>query len=585
MKRCPTCHQTYTDETLQFCRVDGALLIHDSVSDESSATRILPSSQTGEAQVVNTDPGHAQAATTVLEPAKESKLQTGELRSASRVAGSDSFVTRLKRHKTGAIIIAALVIAAVVVFSYFYLHSSKATIDSIAVLPFDNQNHDPDTEYLSDGLTESIINSLTQLPNLKVIARSSVFHYKGKETDPMAVGKELGVRAVLTGRIMQRGDSLKISVELVDVRDNKQLWGEQYERKVSDLLSVQREIAKEISSNLRLKLSGADQARVNKHYTENPEAYQLYLKGRFYWNKRTGEALKQSIEYFNQAIEKDPSYALAYAGLADAYVLLPTYSAGSPQESYPKAKAVAKRALEMDETLAEAHTSLAYALILYDWNFRESNREFQRAIELNPNYATAHHWHSIGLRSVGRFDETIAEMKWAQELDPLSLIINADLGTAYIYARRYDKAIEQLRKTIEMDQSFYYAHWRLGTAYEMKGSYQNAVAEYQKARQLNDDPSVVAFLGHAFAASGKRDEALRTLDQLKEIAKQRYVSAYSFALVYTGLGDKDQAFQWLERCYQDRAFDMVFLKVDPLLDSLRSDPRFADFVRRVGLSP
>ncbi len=427
MKQCPTCHQTYTDETLQFCRVDGALLVSDSpAGDESSATRILPSSQTREAQVVNTDPGHAQTATMVLEPAKESKLQTGELRSASRVAASDSFVTRLKRHKTGAIIIAALVIAAVAVFSYFYLHSSKATIDSIAVLPFDNQNHDPDTEYLSDGLTESIINSLTQLPNLKVIARSSVFHYKGKETDPMAVGKELGVRAVLTGRIMQRGDSLKISVELVDVRDNKQLWGEQYERKVSDLLSVQREIAKEISSNLRLKLSGAEQTRVTKHYTENAEAYQLYLKGRYFWNKRTGEALKKSIEYFNQAIEKDPSYALAYAGLADAYVLLSPYSAGSPQESYPKAKAAAKRSLELDETLAEAHSSLAQALVLYDWNLPESNREFQRAIELNPNYATAHHWYGYGnLVTMERFDEAIAEMKRAQELDPLSLIINA----------------------------------------------------------------------------------------------------------------------------------------------------------------
>jgi len=433
-------------------------------------------------------------------------------------------------------------------------------------------------------LTESIINSLTRLPNLKVIARSSVFHYKGKETDPMAVGKELGVRAVLTGRIMQRGDSLKISVELVDVRDNKQLWGEQYERKVSDLLSVQREIAKEISSNLRLKLSGAEQTRVTKHYTENAEAYQLYLKGRYFWNKRTGEALKKSIEYFNQAIEKDPSYALAYAGLADAYVLLSPYSAGSPQESYPKAKAAAKRSLELDETLAEAHSSLAQALVLYDWNLPESNREFQRAIELNPNYATAHHWYGYGnLVTMERFDEAIAEMKRAQELDPLSLIINAEVGMPYFYARQYDKAIEQFRKTLEMDQSFYYTHIFLGMAHEMKGSFQEAIAEYQKAKQLNDDPFVLALLGHAYAVSGKRDEALRTLDQLKEIAKQRYVGAYGFAIVHAGLGDKDQAFQWLERGYQDRALEMTRLKVDPFLDNLRSDPRFADLVRRVGL--
>jgi len=440
-------------------------------------------------------------------------------------------------------------------------------------------------EYLSDGLTESIINSLTQLPALRVIARSSVFRYKGRDADPLGVGHELGVRAVLTGRIMQRGDNLTVSAELVDVRENKQLWGEQYERKVSGVLAVQREIAKEISSNLRLKLSGAEQNRVTKHYTESAEAYQLYLKGRFYWNKRTGEALKKAIEYFQQAIEKDPNYALAYAGLADAYGLLPAYSAGAPQDIFPKAKAAAKKALELDETLAEAHTSLAKVLF-YDWNLAESNREFQRAIELNPNYATAHQWYGNGnLRVMGRFDEAIAEMKRAQELDPLSLVINSDVGLTYISARQYDQAIEQLRKTTELDQGFYYAHWNLGRAYEMKGSLREALAEYRKARQLTDDPRTLAMLGHGLAVSGKRDEALRTLDQLKEMAKQRYVSAYSFAIVYVGLGEKDEALQWLERDYQDRDFELTSLKVDPLLDSLRSDPRFADLVRRVGLAP
>ncbi len=463
------------------------------------------------------------------------------------------------------------------------MKDSEVPLDSIAVLPFVNQNHDPETEYRSDGLTECIINDLAQLPALRVIARSSVFRYKGKELDPLLAGKELGVRAVLTGRILQRGERLSISVELTDVEENKQLWGKQYEQNVADLLAMQRNIAKDISAHLRLKLSGADQSRMTKHYTENSAAYQLYLKGRFYWNERTGEALKKSIECFNKAIELDPGDGLSYAGLADAYVLMPNYSVGSPKEFYPKAKATARRALELDETLAEAHTSLAQALFAYDWNFAESNREFQRAIELNPNYATARHWYANSiLLAMGRFDEAIEEGKRARELDPLSLIINADLGADYFYARQYDNAIEQLRKTIEMDQNFYTAHYFLGMAYAMKGALPEAIAEYRRAQQLSDDPFVLAYLGHAFAASGKRGEALKTLDQLKAIAKRRYVPAYSFAILYAAIGDKDQAFQWLEKLYQDRAFDIAYLKVNPFFDALRSDSRITDLVQRVG---
>jgi tetratricopeptide (TPR) repeat protein len=349
-------------------------------------------------------------------------------------------------------------------------------------------------------------------------------------------------------------------------------------------LAVQREIARDITGNLRLKLSSTDESRLSKRYTESPEAYQLYLKGRFYANKRTGEAARKSIEYFNQAIEKDPNYALGYAGLADAYALLTTFSDSPPQESFPKSKAAARLALDLDEALAEAHASLASALFFYDRNFPEAEREFQRAIELNPNYATAHHWYGVTyLAKVERFDEAIAEVKRAQELDPLSLIINADLGNTYIQAHQYDKAIEQLQKTIEMDQSFYFAHWQLGVAYEMKGDFQNAIAEYQKARQLNDDPWVLALLGHVSAATGRRDEALKILDQLNQISKQRFVKAYGFAVVYAGLGEKDQAFQWLEKSYQDREPRITRIKVDPLLDNLHSDPRFADLVRRVGL--
>ena len=529
-----------------------------------------------------TAPAGGQAA---VVSTNEAAAQTATATASHPTTSAEYIITEIKRHQRSvSVVLAALVILSVAGFAYFfYFARSSKAIDSIAVLPFVNASADPNTDYLSDGISETLINSLTQLQQLRVVARSTAFGYKGKEVDPRAVGRDLNVRAVLMGRVRQAGDSLNIQVDLVDATTGAQLWGQEYDRKFSDLVAVKQDIAREVTEKLRLRLSGTEQQQLARRDTANPEAYQLYLKGRFYWNKRTGEALKKSIEYFNQASEKDPNYALAYAGLADAYILLPTYSAGAPQDIFPKAKAAAKKALELDETLAEAHTSLAKVLS-YDWNLAESNREFQRAIELNPNYATAHQWYGNGnLRVMGRFDEAIAEMKRAQELDPLSLVINSDVGVTYISARQYGQAIEQLRKTTEMDQGFYYAHWNLGIAYEMKGSLQEALAEYQKARQLTDDPRTLALLGHGLAVSGKRVEALRMLDQLKEMAKQRYVPAYSFTIVYVGLGEKDQALQWLEREYQDRAVELLSLKVDPLLDSLRSDPRFADLVRRMGL--
>jgi len=488
-------------------------------------------------------------------------------------------------HLATAIIGVAALLVVALAAAYIHFKRTRVTaIDSIAVLPFVNASGDPNMEYLSDGLAESLMDSLSQLPNLKVMSRNTSFRYKGKDQDAEKVGKDLNVRAVLTGSLKQIGDEIVIGVSLDDALDSHHIWGSQYDRKVSDLLSVQREIARDITGNLRLKLSGTDESRLSKRYTENPEAYQLYLKGRFYWNKRTGDAAKKSIEYFQQAIEKDPNYALGYVGLADGYSLLSTFSDRPPHESFPKSKAAARRALELDEALAEAHASLAFALFFYDRNFPEAEREFQRAIELNPNYATAHHWYGVTyLAKMERFDEAIAELKRAQELDPLSLIINADLGNTYIQAHQYDKAIEQLRKTIEMDQSFYFAHWQLGVAYEMKGDFQDAIAEYQKARQLNDDPWVLALLGHVSAVTGRRDEALKILDQLKRISKQRFVYAYGFAVVYAGLGEKDQAFQWLGKSYQDREPRITRIKVDPLMDSLRSDPRFADLERRIGL--
>ncbi len=548
MKRCPQCNRIEADDSLTFCRTDGAPLLRESgnvgedagtqrfnsaAAIDGTETRTLP---TGEALSRPTTP------TTVFDGRRPSGGTRGLRKPKSRKA---------------ILILAAAITAAVAVPSYLHFSRKGSAIDSVAVLPFVNASADPDADYLSEGLAESLIYRLSQLPNLRVSPTSSVFRYKGKEIDP----------------------------QLIDVRNKTLLWGERYDRKASELLVTQREMAREIAENLRVKTSGRERG-LDKNYTVSNEAYQNYLKGRFYWNKRTAESFRKAIEYFNQAIERDPSFALAYTGLADTYALLPIYSAASPRESFPSAKEAARRALEIDDTLAEAHTSLALTLFRYEWNLAESYREFRRAIELNPAYATGHQWyghHYLG--ATGRFDEAIAEGKRAQELDPLSLIINSDLGATYIYARQYDNAVEQLRRTLELDQTFYYAHWRLGMAYELKGSFPEAISEYQEARALNDDLQVQALFGHAYAASGKRDEALRMLDELKQSSKLRYVSAYSFALVYAGLGEKDQAFQWLEQGYQNRDWQMSHLNVDPLMDNLRPDPRFTDLVRRIGIMP
>ena len=513
---------------------------------------------------------------------------TVEASKAYPTSSAEYVITGIKQHKLVALVALVVIAGGIAgLAAYLHAHNTEVAIESIAVLPFTNQNHDPDSDYLSDGLTESIINSLTQLPNLKVIARSSVFRYKGKETDPMAAGKELGVRSVLTGRILQRGDSLTISTELLDVRDNKQLWGEQYHEKTSDLLSIQREIAKEITGNLRLKLSGPEQSRLAKHYTENAEAYQLYLKGRFYWNKRTEEGVRKGIEYFQQAIEKDPTYALAYTGIADCYSLETLHidvGSLSPSEAAPKAKAAAMKALELDDTLAEAHTSLAFIKLNFDWDWTGAEREFKRAIELNPNYSNAHHWYSHYLMAMGRIEESLAESKRALELDPLSLITNVHLGWHYLNAHQYDLAIEQLSKALEMDPNFGVGHWYLGLADAQKERYSEAENELRKAKELLKDSLVVeADTGYVYAVSGKKDQALKVIDELKELSKRRYVSSYHVAMIYLALKEKDQAFEWLENAFRERSDLLVYLKVEPRLDSLRSDQRFADLVRRVGL--
>jgi tetratricopeptide (TPR) repeat protein len=372
-------------------------------------------------------------------------------------------------------------------------------------------------------------------------------------------------------------------VQLIKGATDTHLWADTFDRKLTDIFAVESEIAKTIAETLQAKLTGSEQHAIAARPTESAEAYQLYLRGRFFWNKRTGQNLNKAADYFNQAIAADPKYALAYVGLADAYVLMPLYGAGTPQDCYPKAKAAAKKALELDDASAEAHTSLAQVYCYYDLDYPQAIREYQRAIELNPNYATAHQWYgSSGLAALGQFDQAIAEVKRAIELDPLSLVINTDLGNTYYRARRFDEAIDRMRKTLEMDPGFYYAHWNLGSALAAKGALKPAIEEYQKARALNDDPSMLGLLGHAYAVSGNKTEAMKIRDQLEAISKQRYVSAYSFALVYLGLGDKEEALRWLEKAYQDRAGDALrFVGVEPILDPLRGDPRFEALVQKV----
>lgn len=463
---------------------------------------------------------------------------------------------------------------------------SRKLISSLAVLPLVNASADPNVEYLSDGITESIINSLAQLPQLRVMARSTVFRYKGREVDPQEVGRDLNVRAVLAGRALRVGDRLIIKTELVDTTDGAQIWGEQYNRSPSDILVVQEEIAKEISEKLQVKLTAQEQKRLIKRYTENTEAYEAYLKGRHYWNKRTVEDFKKGIEYFQQAIEKDPRYALAYAGLADSYILLATYNILPPTEAIPEARMAAMKALEIDDKLAEAYISLATIEGEHEWNWSIAEKEFKQAIKINPNYAIAHQWYGEYLVVMGRFDEALAAIKRAHQLDPLSLVVNLALGDVFYYTRRYDEAIEQYGKTLEIDSNFAFAYSYLGSAYLQKALYAEAIAELEKARELSGgEPLIVAWLGYAFALAGEKDKARDMLDELKERSKREYISSYYLAIIYAGLDEKDQAFEYLEKAYEERSSWLPRLKAEPKFDSLRSDQRFADLLQRVGLPP
>jgi eukaryotic-like serine/threonine-protein kinase len=509
------------------------------------------------------------------------KRDTDSGRSAA--PGSTPASTRLARR--AALAAGALVSLALLTVAGVYLLSrrSGAGIDSIAVLPFVNVSADPNAEYLSDGVTESLINSLSELPHLTVMSRSSVLRYAGRDIDPQTAGRELKVQAVLTGRVVQRGEGLSITVELVDVKNNSHIWGEDYSRKLAEILPMQGEITRDISDKLRRKLTGEDEKRLAKRSTTNPEAYQFYLKGRYLAEKLSKEGLEKGIDYFHRAIDLDPNFALAYDGLAYAYATSNDFFL-PPREAMPKAKEAARKALELDDTLAEAHTEMGMIDFMYEFDWSAAEREFRRAIELKPNYGHAHEYYGWYLVSAGRFGEGIEESKRARELDALSLETNAMAGQNFFFAHQYDLAIDTFRKTLDMEPNYWIARTLLGSSYEAKGDLPRAVAECEKGRKIETSiPLALSLLGHAYAVSGKKREAEQALKELKDWSKQSYVPAYNFAEVYIGLGEKEQALASLEKAYEDRSMYLTFLKADPQFDSLHSDPRYRDLLRRVGL--
>jgi serine/threonine-protein kinase len=505
---------------------------------------------------------------------------------SSRNASSAEYIaTEIKQHKRGFVLAAILITAIAGTVAAFFFGSGVSRIDSLAVLPFVNAGDDRGAEYLSDGISESIIYDLSRLTTLKVIPRSSVFRYKGTQTDPQTVARELGVRAVFTGTIRLVGDNLLISAELIDAKENRLLWGQQYNHRLSDALAVQQEISKNISEKLRLNLSGDEERLLAKRHTESGDAYQEYLKGQFWLNRRNEEGFQKAIEFFNQAVEKDPGYALAYAGLADCYALQGTYALVEPGVGFPKAKAAAMRALALDQQLAEAHTSLGNILTSYEWDFAGAENEFKRAISLNTNYATAHQWYAEHLQAMGRYDEAIAEIKRAQELDPLSLIISAVAGRVYYCSRRYDQAIEELNKTLQMEKQFGPASAFLAQTYSMKSMPEQAITTALVPVKSAPGVSVyLTILGTAYATAGKKPEAEGVLAELRELSKRQYVQPSYIAMLYCGLGDNDQAFDWLEKAFNIRDDRLLFVMTDPLMDRLRADPRFQNMAQRIGLT-
>jgi len=520
--------------------------------------------------------------------------RTGDVVETPTASMSKTLASKISRRPriTGIALAVISIAVSAGVYTLFFAPVSKA-IDSIAVLPLVNASGDAQMDYLSDGITESIINSLSQLPQLRVVPRVAAFRFKGSEIDPRAIGRKLGVRAILTGKVIQVGDTLSIQTDLIDVADQSQRWGRKYNRKLSEILAVQDEIANEICSKLQLKFNGAEQQKLTKHFTADTQAYQLYLQGRYYWKKYSKEGLEKSIRYFNAAIEKDPGYALAYSNIADSYVVLGIFSL-PPREAFPKAKMAAEKALSIDESLAAGHISMGACRLFYDWDWPGAEREAQRAMELNAAYAKAievntnyddeHHFYCQALDTMGKPRESIDEMRKVLALDPLSVAMRFEMSFSLYIVRDYDQAIAEGLKALEMDPGFIGSYGCVAQAYEQKGKGAEAIAYMQKARTLfGNDPGVLSELACAYAVSGQKAEAQKLVDALTARTAREYIEPTLIGLIHIGLGNKNQAFEWLEKAYNARSSWMTWLKVEPKFDPLRSDERFRDLVRRVGI--
>ena len=569
MKQCPECKLVYADQTLNYCLEDGTVLVQRSEESES-ATQIIPSPHT-----TSEDPTRSFRSGGIPQDGIPSNLP-----SIHESQGTSK--TKLWLAVAGV----ALLVLAVGFFGYRYARpAGSGQIGSIAVMPLVNASGDADSEYLSDGMTETLINSLAQLPNLAVKGRGSVFRYKGKETDPKQVAADLGVQAVLNGRLLKRGDSVTLSLDLVDANTGNQIWGEQYVRNISDIAALQKEIARDVSNKLKNKLSGTDQQNMAKGHTADPEAYQLYLQGLYLWNQRTEDSAAKAREFFQKAIDEDPKYALAYVGLANGYIIN-----DRPAEYNEKAKAAAAKALELDPSLGEAHTILANVAFWFEWDFPRAEAEFKKAIELSPNYPTAHHWYGETLGALGRFEESSAEFARAAELDPVSMAILTDQGMAFIYARQYDRAIAHFKELIEIDPNFVRTHFYLADAYRAKGMFPEAIESRRKGLLLDGMPPARAEaaskrLMDAYTTSGANGYWRMRMELRLEGSKRNGepVDQYDMAIDHANLGNSDKAFESLEAGLKDRRVGLVFLKVDYFWDKIRDDPRFADLIRRVGL--
>ena len=566
MKRCPTCHRLESDDSLAFCRVDGSALVPESSTYNPDARTL---------QLNN--PSVSQTA------AETSTVRLSDRTTADKINESTQKVSKPSHMK---VVIAGVVVlvCSLVLGSYLLFGNKKnKSFDSIAVLPFENQNRDSNMDYLADGLTSTIINNLSRISSLHVSSRNSVYRYKGKEPDLATAAKDLGVGVVLTGRILQRDDNLIIGAELVDVRGNKQLWGNQYTRRLVDLQTVEEEIARQITQALQQHLSGDEQKQLAKHYTENSQAYQLYLKGQYQLNKRTEESLTKGIEYFRQATEEDPSYALAYSGLADAYNQLGMWARLAPAESFPRAKAAAERALALDNFLAEAHAAMAFLKFQYYWDFEGAEREYQEAIKLNPRI-TVRDWHAyhIYIADPKRFSAATEELRIAQELDPLSQSVNFNVAALLYFNRQYDESIARVAAMHDLDPNFTLGYGMLGVIYLHKKMPDKAVEAWLKASALEGEGQSEHVLSDAYRQGGIEGYLRKHIELLQQESKEHYVSSYFIAMDYLFIGDKDRAFEWLEKAFQERSSWLVELRVDPLWDPLRSDERYNKLLQRMG---